>query len=185
MISNARTATAIAFSSIAAATAAALRYRAVQRGARAAAGAGTGAGAGAGSRGCATTAIPPAARKCDGKVTFGVFEGQDRGEGAMDPPIVHDDPYHWLRDEARTSEEVLGHLKAENAYTATSMAHLKALQEDLFNEQRSHIQETDTSAPYRSGSFEYYTRTEEGKSYTVYCRRPVGSDGASPPRLLV
>ena len=33
------------------------------------------------------------------------------------------------------------------------------------------IKQTDLSVPYRKGDFLYYTRTEEGKQYPLYCRR--------------
>ena len=140
----------------------------------AAAGTTAGAGAGAGAGATAAGSAPPRARKCAATVAFGVVEGQFRGDGAMDPPIVHDDPYFWLRDETRKNEEVLDHLRAENAYTQAAMGPLEGLKEKLYNEQRSHVQETDMTAPYRHGPFEYYTRTFEGKSYPVYCRRPLG-----------
>ena len=42
------------------------------------------------------------------------------------------------------------------------------------------------TAPYRHGPFEYYTRTFEGKSYPVYCRRPLGdSTGVYSFRFVV
>ena len=34
-----------------------------------------------------------------------------------------------------------------------------------------HLKETDTSAPVRRGDFFYYSRTEKGKSYPIYCRK--------------
>ena len=34
-----------------------------------------------------------------------------------------------------------------------------------------HLKETDVAPPYRYGEYFYYTRTEEGKSYTIYCRK--------------
>jgi oligopeptidase B len=34
-----------------------------------------------------------------------------------------------------------------------------------------HIGETDLSVPYREGGYLYYSRTEEGKQYPIYCRR--------------
>src|SRR4029450_8014756 len=38
-------------------------------------------------------------------------------------------------------------------------------------EMLSHIKQTDTSVPYRWGNYFYYTRTEEGKQYPIYCRK--------------
>jgi oligopeptidase B len=45
----------------------------------------------------------------------------------VDPPYALPDPYGWLRDESRTDERVLNHLKAENAYTQALTAHLEDL----------------------------------------------------------
>ena len=36
------------------------------------------------------------------------------------------------------------------------------------------MQETDQSAPYAKGVFEYYTRTVEGLGYVIHCRQPRG-----------
>ena len=35
----------------------------------------------------------------------------------------------------------------------------------------SHIKQTDTNVPYRSGNYFYYSRTEEGKQYPIFCRK--------------
>jgi oligopeptidase B len=86
------------------------------------------------------------------------------------------DEYAWLRD--RDDPDTLAYLEAENAYTADVMAPTKALQEDLFTEIRSRIQETDLSVPVRKGDWWYYTRTEEGRQYPIHCRsRTESGDG--------
>ena len=99
------------------------------------------------------------------------------------------DPYAWMRE--RESEEVLAHLRGENAYTEASLAHLAAFREQLFQEIKSRVQETDLSVPARKGPFWYLTRTEEGEQYAVSCRRRGSADGpgsapnaASRPRFL-
>src|ERR1700687_1729657 len=33
------------------------------------------------------------------------------------------------------------------------------------------IKETDLSVPYRQGGYVYYSRTEKGKQYPIYCRK--------------
>ena len=83
------------------------------------------------------------------------------------------DPYRWLHD--KDSARVLDHLRAENAYTETIMARTAALQDRLYREMLARIQETDMDVPYKDGAWEYYARTEEGKSYPILCRRPVGT----------
>ncbi len=81
------------------------------------------------------------------------------------------DNYAWLRDDSRSDPEVLAYIKAENDYTASVMKHTEPLQEQLFQEMRSRIKETDLSVPVRHGDYFYYDRTEEGKQYKIYCRK--------------
>jgi len=95
----------------------------------------------------------------------------------LNPPRAIPDPYGWLRDESRSSPEVLGHLAAENAYTAGVTEHLKGLRGRLYEEMVGTIQETDYTTPGgKDGKWWYYTRTNKGESYKVYCRAPYGSD---------
>ena len=42
----------------------------------------------------------------------------------------------------------------------------------------SRIKETDVEVPYREGDYFYYTRTEAGKQYSVYCRKKANMDAA-------
>lgn len=100
---------------------------------------------------------------------------------AKHPKILsaHDDDrideYYWLRD--RDDPDVIAYLAAENAYTKTQMQHTEALQTALYEEMLGRIQETDLSVPYRKGEFYYYTRTETGKAYPIYCRKKGSLDG--------
>jgi oligopeptidase B len=82
---------------------------------------------------------------------------------------VRVDDYYWLREKA--DPEVIRYLEAENAYTEAGTQHLEALREELYREMLGRIKETDLSVPYRDGGYWYYTRTEQGKSYPVYCRK--------------
>jgi len=79
------------------------------------------------------------------------------------------DDYFWLRE--KDSKEVLDYLKAENAYADTAMQETEALQKSLYAEMLGRIKQTDLSVPYRYGDYLYFTRTEEGKQYPIYCRR--------------
>ncbi len=81
------------------------------------------------------------------------------------------DPYHWLRD--KQSRKVIEHLQAENRYAEGVMASTAELQHQLYDEMVARIEETDQSAPMPHGPYAYYTRTEQGKQYLIYCRRPV------------
>ena len=79
------------------------------------------------------------------------------------------DDYAWLRE--KENPEVTAYLEAENAYAEAVMAPLAGLRDELYQEMLSHIKQTDISVPYRDGSWWYYSRTEEGLQYPVYCRK--------------
>lgn len=98
---------------------------------------------------------PPVARK-------------ERKETAMHGHTLVDD-YAWLRE--KSSPEVIQYLEAENAYTASVMQPLEELRQKLYDEMLSHIKETDVSVPFKDGEFFYYTRTEQGQQYPIYCRK--------------
>ncbi len=83
--------------------------------------------------------------------------------------IVRTDNYFWLRE--KTNPEVIAYLEAENAYTAEHMRHTEALQSTLYDEMLGRIKQSDLSVPVRDNGWYYYTRTEQGKAYTIYARR--------------
>ena len=89
---------------------------------------------------------------------------------------VRVDDYAWLRD--RENPEVTAYLEAENAYTAAAMRHTEPLQETLYAEMLGRIKEDDTDVPVRRDSWLYYTRTEQGKPYPIYCRR-IDAEGSA------
>jgi len=79
------------------------------------------------------------------------------------------DNYFWLRE--KDNPDVLAYLKAENAYTDDVTAGTKAFQETLYQEMLARIKEDDSTVPYRRGGHFYYSRTEKGKQYPIYCRK--------------
>ena len=81
---------------------------------------------------------------------------------------VRVDDYYWLRD--RSDLAVDAYLTAENAYLDQGLGHTKARQEELFEEIKGRIKQTDTSVPYREGTHLYYWRYHDGQEYRVYCR---------------
>src|SRR5690242_14384483 len=110
------------------------------------------------------------------------------GAGAPQPPMAEKKPkttnihgttlvddFFWLRE--KTNPAVMAHLQAEDAYTTTVMKPTEALQAKLYNEMMSHIKQTDTNVPFRWGNYFYYSRTEEGKQYPIYCRKEGSPDG--------
>ena len=111
-----------------------------------------------------------------------VIAQSNGGAGAPQPPMTEKKPkttnihgttlvddFFWLRE--KTNPAVMDHLKAEDEYAMTVMKPTAALQEKLYNEMLSHIKQTDTNVPYRWGNYYYYSRTEEGKQYPIYCRK--------------
>jgi oligopeptidase B len=73
---------------------------------------------------------------------------------------------------------VIAYLKAENRYTEDLMASTKSLREELYREILGRIQETDLSVPVKRDNYFYYTRTEEGKAYSIQCRKHGSPDGS-------
>lgn len=86
------------------------------------------------------------------------------------------DGYFWLRE--KENPEVIRYLEAENEYTSDVLRPTEPLQEKLYREMLSRIQQTDLSVPYRLRGYEYFTRTEEGKQYPLHCRRLI----SEPPQ---
>lgn len=78
------------------------------------------------------------------------------------------DNYEWLRD--KESQEVVEHLKAENAYQEAVTAHQEPLREAIFQEIKGRTQETDLSVPHRKDGWWYFSRSVEGKEYGIHCR---------------
>jgi oligopeptidase B len=79
------------------------------------------------------------------------------------------DNYRWLHQ--KNDPEVIQHLEAENAYAMQALKHTEELQQKLYQEMLSHIRQTDQSVPYRKGDYYYYSRTEEGSQYPIFCRK--------------
>jgi oligopeptidase B len=112
------------------------------------------------------TAPTPPAGGCD--------VAEPRAPRRPHPLVAHgderEDDWYWLRD--RADPEVIAYLEAENAYTRALLAPTEDLQRRLYEQLRSRIQESDTSAPARKGQWWYYSRTLEGQQYPIHCRRP-------------
>ena len=105
---------------------------------------------------------PPLARK---QPTVTTIHGQELA-----------DEYAWLRE--KDSPEVIAFLEQENAYTRAVMKPSEPLQAKLYAEMISHIKETDVSVPFRYRGYSYYSRTEQGAQYPIYCRKSGGLEAA-------
>ncbi|MBD2074140.1 S9 family peptidase [Phormidium sp. FACHB-592] len=114
-----------------------------------------------------STVLPPIANKQPHRLSI---HGDDRT-----------DDYFWLR--YRDEPNVIAYLEAENDYTKAVMAHTESLQTALYDEMLARIQETDLSVPYRKGDYYYYSRTETGKAYPIYCRKAGSLD--APETVLL
>jgi oligopeptidase B len=101
---------------------------------------------------------------------------------ALRPPVAKKEPhvthihgdtlvddYYWLRNKG--TPEVESYLKAELAYAQAFMKPTAALQQKLYDEMLARIQQTDVDVPYLDRGFYYYTRTEEGRQYPIFCRK--------------
>jgi oligopeptidase B len=116
---------------------------------------------------CTSEPTPPAAKKVARADTVLGYERID--------------DYYWLRE--RSNPEVLDYLKAENAYTEAVMKHTGALQKKLYEEMVGRIKEEDATVPVRLDDYYYYSRTEEGKQYRIYCCKKGGLD--APEQVIL
>ncbi|HUR49963.1 MAG TPA: S9 family peptidase [Acidimicrobiales bacterium] len=89
------------------------------------------------------------------------------------------DEWYWLRE--KDNPEVIAHLEAENAYTDAALAHLAPLRNQLFQEIKGRVMQTDASAPYRDGDWWYYARQVEGRQYPIRCRKRYDPAGPQSP----
>ncbi len=89
--------------------------------------------------------------------------------------ITIEDPYDWLYDKSYPvvdDEDVLDHVKAENAYFEAKMAAQTPLTEALFTEMRARIKEDDSTVPQKDGDYLYWSEFEEGAQYRKHWRKP-------------
>ena len=102
--------------------------------------------------------------------------GAPRPPTAQREPVEHVihgdrriDHYAWLRqkDDPRVRE----YLQEENDYAEAYMKSTAEFQEELYQEMLGRILQTDLSVPYLLRGYSYFSRTEEGKQYPIYCRR--------------
>ena len=79
------------------------------------------------------------------------------------------DDYFWMRE--RENPEVRAYLEKENAYSDELMKSTETFQKALYDEMLARIKETDLEVPYRKNGYFYYSRTEKGKQYPIFCRK--------------
>lgn len=96
------------------------------------------------------------------------------------------DDYEWLRQ--KQDPAVLQHLQAENAYTDAITADQEDLRTAIFDEIKARTVETDLSVPARRRGWWYFTRSVEGKPYSIHSRvraESTGNDSTdwTPPQV--
>jgi oligopeptidase B len=99
--------------------------------------------------------------------------------------ITIEDPYDWLYDKSYPvvdDEDVLNHLKAENAYFEAKMGAQAPFTEALFTEMRARIKEDDSTVPQKDGDYIYWSEFEEGAQYRKHWRKPAAG---GEPQLLI
>ena len=99
--------------------------------------------------------------------------------------ITIEDPYDWLYDKSYPvvdDEEVLAHVKAENAYFEAHMAAQAPFTEALFTEMRARIKEDDSTVPQKDGDYIYWSEFEEGAQYRKHWRKAASG---GPDELLI
>jgi oligopeptidase B len=106
-----------------------------------------------------------------------------RPHSVNSPNGARNDPYYWLRDDARGNPEVLAYLKQENAFRERSMLGAKPLENALYDEIIARLKQDDSTVPYRKGGFWYSTRFEPGREHPIFVRRK-DSPGAPEEILL-
>jgi oligopeptidase B len=82
---------------------------------------------------------------------------------------VRVDDFFWLKD--KKNPDVIKYLEAENAYTGAMTKATEPLRDRLYKEMLGRIKQTDRAVPARDRGFWYYSRTEAGQQYPIYCRK--------------
>ena len=83
---------------------------------------------------------------------------------------------------------MIEYLDTENAYAASTLAHLRPLQERLIAEMRARIKEDDSTAPSYDNGFWYWRRFDAGAEYPVLLRQrgtPQRQDFAAPNETML
>ena len=121
--------------------------------------------------------VPPVAKRVPHAVHFGAAGSKDR--------LTLNDDLFWLRDDTRSSHEVLELLRKENEYSQSRTAHLAPLREALYQEMLSHLQEEFDQFPSPAADgYEYWSRTVAGRPFRLHLRRLRGRPMAEEEVVL-
>ncbi|MDT7879694.1 MAG: prolyl oligopeptidase family serine peptidase [Candidatus Hydrothermia bacterium] len=78
------------------------------------------------------------------------------------------DYYYWMRN--REDPRLLNYIKEEKKFLNEISKNFKHIEEELYNEFLSRIEEEDTSYPFKYGNYYYFYKTFKGKPYKAYYR---------------
>lgn len=138
------------------------------------------------TNGIPTTALPVASANAVAPEK----PGKVGGPMAKKEPVVKElfgrklvDDYAWLSK--KDTPEVLAHLRAEEAHAQQMTAHLAPLRQRIYEEMRSRLKETDEEVPTKDGAYLYYSRTEQGKQYSIFCRKAVKGGDKAPEEIIL
>ncbi|MFT8777363.1 MAG: S9 family peptidase [Gluconacetobacter liquefaciens] len=93
------------------------------------------------------------------------------------------DEYGWMKDEnwqavlrdpSVLRADIAAHLRAENAYTAATLAPTEAVQATIVAEMRGRIREDETYPALPHGPWRYYMRYNTGAQHPIHARHPAG-----------
>ena len=90
----------------------------------------------------------PIIQQIPSNIYFGNIDNPLRGTNLIDPPIIHEDKYNWIRDDSRTEKKVLDFLNDENEYTRYIMEDREQEVENIYTELLSNIKEDYDSYPF-------------------------------------
>lgn len=104
---------------------------------------------------------------------------------AKEPPVAprrefktidgRTDYYHWLRDPkwpVVQDKDILDYLNKENEYTRGHIS--KEFEDQIFEELKDRIKESDETVPYLDGDYYYWSYITKGQEYWIHARRKKG-----------
>jgi oligopeptidase B len=96
-----------------------------------------------------------------------------------------EDPYHWLRDPGYPTveaDEILDHLREENAWFEAAMAPHSGLIDTIFAEMKGRMKDDDAGVPQKDGDWLYWWAFEASGQYRLWFRRAVAG---GPEQLIL
>ena len=98
-------------------------------------------------------------------------QAEQRPFVVVSPQGNREDPWYWLRDDARQDPDVIAYLAAENAYYQAFESRYDGLVDTLFDEIVARTKQDDATVPVFDNGYWYYARFEAGQQYPIHARR--------------